>query len=34
MYNGRLSSSRHFVAENKAFGSLGAFFVEDLGWDI
>jgi hypothetical protein len=31
---GRLSSSRHFVAENKGFGSLGAFFLEDLGWDI
>jgi hypothetical protein len=24
-----LSSSRHFVAEIKGFGSLGAFFLED-----
>jgi hypothetical protein len=22
------------IAEIKGFGSLGAFFLEDLGWDI
>jgi hypothetical protein len=32
--HGRLNSSKHFVAEIKGFGSLGAFLLEDLGWDM
>ena len=26
--------SRQFVAENKGLGSLGTFFLKDLGWNI
>jgi hypothetical protein len=32
--NHHMVGSRHFVAEIKGFGSLGAFFLEDLCWDI